>query len=154
MAYDQEIRERARALYVIDGLTYAQVAEELDVALVTLKRWGSDEGWKNRRRNYTTKVHDIESGYIELLETLLQKAKDSKDPQDVYALARMAKIAEIKKKDESETPDIDRPKFFLEDVQFVAGVLKEVDPEGLKVFARNFDLIIQRGKEFFAEPRK
>jgi hypothetical protein len=151
MAYDKETRERARGLYVVDGLTYAQTAEETGVNVTTLKNWGAEENWKSRRSKYTGKVRDIESDFMELLETLLKKAKDSKDPQDVYAAVRLAKITESKKVNESEAPNIDRPKYFLEDLQFVAETLKELDPKGLKVFARNYDEIVSRGKERFAQ---
>ncbi|MEW5725855.1 MAG: phage protein Gp27 family protein [Thermodesulfobacteriota bacterium] len=48
-------------------------------------------------------------------------------------------------------PVMDRPRCFLEDLELTAEVLKEADPEGLKVLARNWDLIVARGKERFGE---
>ncbi|SPD73803.1 hypothetical protein PITCH_A1980006 [uncultured Desulfobacterium sp.] len=57
-------------------------------------------------------------------------------------------ILNIRQKMETgQTVDFDRPKIFLEDMQFIAGVLQEIDPEGLKVFSRNFDQIVKRFKD-------
>ena len=42
--------------------------------------------------------------------------------------------------------DADKPKAFLESLQFIAESLKEIDPEGLKVLAGNFDAITARFK--------
>ena len=69
------------------------------------------------------------------------------DNQAVYAYSNILKtIVDLRPK-EQNTADIDRPKLFLEDIEFIAGVLKELDPEGLKVFGRNFDVIVARFKE-------
>lgn len=47
--------------------------------------------------------------------------------------------------------ELDRPAAFLESLQFIAEVLKENDPEALKGLARNYDLIVELGKERFSK---
>ena len=51
------------------------------------------------------------------------------------------------KKQEVHQAPVDKPALFLESVEFIVSVLNEIDPEGLKVMAKNFDTIIQRFKE-------
>jgi transposase-like protein len=41
--YSWEIRERAKELYVVDGLTFDQVAADTGVSVSQLKRWSGDE---------------------------------------------------------------------------------------------------------------
>jgi len=68
----------------------------------------------------------------------------------VIRLEKLARERESKGQ-ESSAPDADLPKIFLENMEFVAGVLKDIDPEGLRVLARNFDVIVNRFKEHYAE---
>ena len=78
---------------------------------------------------------------------------DKTDPQNIHEVINLEKLATVleKKSDDKEVQDIDRPKIFLEDLQFVAETLKEIDPEGLKVLSRTFDVIVKRFKAQSAE---
>jgi len=73
------------------------------------------------------------------------------DNQAVYAYSNLLKkIVDMNSKDGGgET--IDRPKIFLEDLDFIARQLKDIDPEGLKAFGRNIDAIVSRFKESHAQ---
>lgn len=143
-----EIRERAEELYIVDGLTYEQVADATGVSVSQLKNWGVDGQWREKREEYRKALGEIKRNTVLLRKRLIAQALSSLDPQHVYAAARVENIS-IKQgtKEESMAPDIDRPKIFLEDMEFIAEVLQEIDPEGLKVFARNFEPIVNRFKE-------
>jgi len=41
--YSWEVRERAKELYVVDGLTFEQVAADTGVSVTQLKRWSAEE---------------------------------------------------------------------------------------------------------------
>lgn len=77
----------------------------------------------------------------------------SVDNQAIYAYNSILKtLLDIREKiSGGQGVDIDRPKVFLEDMEFVAAVLKEIDPPGLEVFARSFDVVIAKFKEQHAE---
>jgi transposase-like protein len=48
--YSWEVRERAKELYVVDGLTFDQVAEATGVSVSQLKRWSAEEKeWESKR---------------------------------------------------------------------------------------------------------
>ena len=148
-----ETRERAEELYIFDGLTYEQVVKETGVSLAQLKRWGKDGGWGDSRRERRQQLSDIKRKKIELAQKLINKALTSADPQDVYAFARVARVVGLDGRDDRKNEsaaggaDIDRPKLFLEDLEFIAGVLKDTDPGGLKVLSKNFETIVARFKE-------
>lgn len=149
-AYSFETRDTAEELYVEHGYTYEQLVEALQIGRSTLLKWGADREWKSRRDEYLEAQRNLKQSLRKLRQAMLAKASVNLDPQDVYAVIRLEKLAEEKRRkpeDDGAKPDIDRPKVFLEDLEFVANVLKDVDPEGLKVFARNFEEIVKRFKE-------
>ena len=49
-------------------------------------------------------------------------------------------------KTQNQVQEVDRPKLFLENLSFLAEVLKEIDPEGLKILGRSFETIVGRFK--------
>lgn len=142
-----EIRFRAEEMYVVEGRTYDQVAEASGVSVTQLKRWGADSDWGGMRREYREAQGSILRDTVLLRKKMITQALNTLDPQAVYAVARLEKAA-IKK---DVVVEVDRPKLFLEDMQFIAKILKEIDPEGLKAFGRNFDAIVMRFKESHAE---
>ena len=133
----------------------------------TLASWRDEYDWEGRAARAEAEEKTIaESADISdnaLLASLLkQKANYERyfetlpanriDNQAVYAYSNLLKkIVDIRPKEDGGTVDIDRPKLFLEDIQFIAQVLKEIDPEGLKVFARNYDAVVARFKEAHAK---
>lgn len=157
-----EIREQAEELYIVDGKTFDEVAEITGVSVGQLKRWGAgfpdpddpekkSSSWMDRKKEYRQQFADIHRDTTKLRQKLLRQALNTLDPQQVYAAVRLEMMAARQDKKEDKTVQADRPKLFLEDMEFVAEILKEIDPEGLKILARNFDVIIQRFKEQNAE---
>ena len=52
--YGWDTIEACEELYILDGLSFEQVAEKSGVAVATLKRWSGDSQptWPERRREY------------------------------------------------------------------------------------------------------
>jgi hypothetical protein len=151
---DWDTRERAEELYITAGQTFERVAGATGVSVSQLKRWASDENWQERRKQYRREIADIRRKDLMLRKELLESALKSMDPKKVYAYARMKKLAQSDEARDSAagvTYAPDRPRLFLEDMEFVAQALKEIDPEGLKVFAGSFDEIVRRFKEKHAQ---
>jgi len=103
-AYPYETRVNARGHYVIDGMTYEQVADVVGVSISQLKKWGVDEGWVARRKEYREAQTSIAENTVLLRAGLLRNALDTKDAQDVYAAAAMEKLAIALEKVKSVTP--------------------------------------------------
>ena len=148
-----EIREEAEQLYIIEGKTYDEVSELTGVSVAQLQRWGTgneEEGipsWSERKKEYRTTLSNIQRDTVLLRKEMMRQALSSLNPQDLYAVIKLETMAARQDKKEEKTVRVDRPALFLEDMEFVAKVLKDVDPEGLRVFAGNFDIIIEKYKE-------
>jgi transposase-like protein len=147
---DWEIRERAEELYVVDGLTFDQVAKETGVSVTQLKNWSGAEGWRDKREEYRVNKQSIRSTVTKLRKKLALDALSHSDPQKVFAFIRLEALAGRQEKKAVDAPKIDRPALFLEDMEFIASVLKESDPEGLKILAKSFDVLIEQIKAKYA----
>lgn len=161
MAIDIELRERAREMYVVDGLTLEQVAKETGISEATVMRWSADEKWPEKKQEYRRTLSAIKRDSLKLKKNLISKALhslenvDSIDPQDMHGFRAVLAATIIKESEgTSQVPDIDRPRLFLESLEFVAEVLREIDPEGLKIFARSFEEVVRRFKESLAADKR
>ena len=150
--YGDTVRTDAESLYVEDGLSYDDIADELHVSANTIKRWGADGGWVERRNEFVRRRRTLKAKLLELRETMMSKAIGSTEAQDAHAVIHLEKLALVQEgKADAGTLEIDRPKVFLEDLEFIAETLKETDPEGLKVLAKSFTMLISRFKERHAK---
>jgi len=143
---DWDIRERAEELYIVDGLTFDQVSRETGVSVTQLKNWSGAEGWREKREEYRVSRRSIRSTVTKLRKQLATDALSTSDPQKVFAFIRLEALASRQDKKGEDAPKIDRPALFLEDIEFIAGILKDRDPEGLKILANNFDVLIEQFK--------
>ncbi|MHB9074650.1 MAG: hypothetical protein ACYC6G_14125 [Desulfobaccales bacterium] len=166
-SYPLEVRYKCEQLYIEEGFTFEEVSESSKrfcgnpqgVSVSQLKRWSDEDkgiigkSWKEQQDETQEALRFTRREKILLKRDLLIEARTTKNPQTIYAFARLDKepAAGNKPKEEVKAPDIDRPALFLEDLQFIATILKETDPEGLKVLAHNFDLIVDRFKAQYAQ---
>lgn len=90
---DWEIRIDAEDMYITGGMTYEQVAEKTGVALSTIKRWGSEGGWTERKRELREAERDIKQKTVMLRLGLIQTAMDGHDPMQVFAAAKFEDLA-------------------------------------------------------------
>jgi len=135
-----EFRERAENLFILGGLTLEEVAGETGISIQALKGWSQEEAWTAQRKEYQKALREIERKTVDLKLKLTNKAIDTQDPQIIHAW-KAVKIKEFKK--ENRIAEIDRPRLFLENTQFIAERLKERDPKAFKFFARNIEGIIK-----------
>jgi hypothetical protein len=159
MAIGNELRETAYTLWRDNGRNLAKVERLLKsehrtpVSRVTLTAWRDEYGWEERAAqaeaqadllriatNLGTLLNDLvirKQGYDDYFKTLQTNAKP--DNQATYAYAGLLKrIAEMQAM-QTAAVGFDRPKFFLENLQWLIGWFKQNDPEGLKMLARNLD---------------
>lgn len=90
---DWETRIDAEDMYITGGMTYEQVAEKTGVSLATLKRWGSEGGWTDRKRELREAQRDIKQKTVMLRLGLIQTAIDGHDPMQVFAAAKFEDLA-------------------------------------------------------------
>ncbi len=149
---DLQIRFEAEDLYVEARKPYERVSEATGVSVSQLKRWAREGSWREKRVAHLENKRSLKQQLVKLRDTMLKKAVDSNDPNTAYAALKIVKLQMDSDKDQSmEAVEVDRPKLFLEDMEFVAETLKEIDPQGLKVLLQNFDVIVNRFKEQHAQ---
>jgi hypothetical protein len=100
MAIELDVRQRAEALFIIDGLTLQEVAGQTGISERTLANWSADGEWVSRRREYQNAARDIKYyGKMTRLK-LIKDAMTSLDPQKIYAFATLERtMAEPDKMD-------------------------------------------------------
>lgn len=164
----RELREIAYRLWCECGQNVAETARRLTsdeygfvVSRQTLQAWKSEYDWEGRAARAEAEALSLkeETSPDSLIADLMTQKKrydtylnslpvGKIDTQAIYAYNGLLKtIVDIQKKTADTTVNFDRPAVFLENLGFVAATLKEIDPEGLKVLARNFDMITERFKE-------
>ena len=150
---DAEIRFMAEELYIEHYLTQEQVAKKLGIAVNTVGKWAREGHWRQARMEFLATNRTMKQNLRRLRKKLIDRAIASEDPQTAYAALR-AEGLEIKRREAEaraagggREPDVDRPKMFLEALEFVAGYLKDNDPEALKCLARNFEPMVAAFKE-------
>jgi predicted transcriptional regulator len=151
----------AKDLYA-QGKTLDEIASLLDSTATSLSRWKSatkapsakyDE-WELARQRHRDFIEELRALFREQLEYIRSLPAKERTSQDYDALSKAAAIvrkwddierAEAAKQMAEVAPvDLDKPALFLEFLEWLALNLKETDPEGLKILARNFDsLVIQ-----------
>lgn len=60
MAYSREIKRKAENLYVVEGLSFRDVAKELDIKQPrTILLWAREDNWKEKRSKINAKATQI-----------------------------------------------------------------------------------------------
>jgi len=151
----------ARRRYA-DGMTLEQISAETGVSVPTLSTWKNEtkdpttkvDEWDRARQQKQSNIQRLKDLFERELEHVEEQEPGSISPASMDALTKLGSLVrnwESMLRAEASAqnvaaPEIDRPALFLENMEWLAGQLKETDPEGLKVLARNFDELIIRFK--------
>jgi len=158
MSIDTELRELAYTIWRDNGQNLAKVERLLKqehrtpISRQTLTVWRDQYGWEARagqaeaQEKLLKDATRIETLLADLLgrktqyDTYFENLPVGKiDNQATYAYAGLLKrIAEMQQM-QTAVVGFDRPKFFLENLQWIIGWMKKNDVEGLQVLARNID---------------
>lgn len=144
----------ARQMY-IDGDSLSAIAEKLEVSRNTLTDWKARTKRPGDEKDEWDKARERKSSFGLRMEALLDRevsyAEERQPGQTEGAIwDNISKIGALVvkfKAVESQGAGFDRAKVFLENLQFIAGWMKENDPEGLKVLAESFDSLTAAFKE-------
>ena len=168
MAVPAETKELAYKVWREHGQNLSETERVLNgelgyvISRQSLHAWKTEYDWENRAARAEAEGKRLEeesTGDSLLAFSLKQKQKYEAyfeslpvgkiDNSAVYAYNNiLSKILDIRQRTEtSQALAVDRPRVFLEDMEFVASVLKEIDPEGLKILSRNFDQVVKRFKD-------
>jgi transposase-like protein len=144
------LEPQAKRLYG-EGHSRSEISRRLGVSQTTLGNWykeadkpGGTNEWEERRakhRSYAERIDDLFDRELSAAEDQTAGALSAPSLDALQKLSGMAvKFREIEAR--AGTVDFDRPKVFLDNVQFIATWLKENYPEGLRVLAENYDAMV------------
>ena len=90
-SYGWDTIEAAEELYILDGLTFDQVAERIGVSVSQLKRWSADSvpTWPERRKEYRAAQVSVRRGVMLAKAKLIASVIESEDPQKAYAFGSL-----------------------------------------------------------------
>lgn len=80
-----DVKTEAEDLYVRSSLTLGQISEKLEVPEASMRRWSSSGHWSRKRENYNQLIRKTKFDLAELYGSMLEKAKETKAPEDVQA---------------------------------------------------------------------
>ena len=165
---DAELREKAEVLYIVDGLTFEEVAKATGIHMRTIQGWSAEEGWSAQRREYRKALGEIKRNTVLLRKSLIAKALQSLDPQDVYAAARLETASSRGKVDdpayascetirEISTPE-DAINALQEAVEKKINLMltkpSDLSLAGIKDMKKAFELIDEMKKRYRVEPEE
>jgi len=147
--------EPVAAQMYASGQTLTAISEFLDVSRNTLTEWkartkrpGDDlDEWDKAKQRKNTFGLRMES----LLERELTYAEERQpgaiEGATLDNLSKLGALVVRFKAVEAQGAGFDKAKVFLENLQFIAGWMKENEPQGLKVLAESFDDLTAAFKE-------
>ena len=96
-SYGWETIEAAEELYIIDGLTFEQVAERTGVSVPQLKRWSKDSTptWPERRREYRQAQVSVRRGVMLAKAKLIESVIKAQDPQKAFAFNSLVSAGRV-----------------------------------------------------------
>jgi len=154
--YSFEVVEEAQNQYVFEGCTFTEIAEKIGVSAGQLKKWSAKYGWRKLKDFFQQARSQKRIRILQLSIDALKKACDANIPQEKAQLIHAWKGVEdvlmrMYPDKKLEVAAVDEPALFLRNLEFIANTLKELDPEGLKVLAKNFELLIEAFKKEYAQ---
>ena len=96
-SYGWETIETAEELYILDGLTFEQVAQRSGVSVSQLKRWSADAvpTWPDRRREYRQAQVSVRRGVMLAKAKLIESVIAEEDPQKAYAFSSLVGSGQV-----------------------------------------------------------
>jgi hypothetical protein len=98
MAKKTEHYQEAERLYVQERCTYEQISDRLGVSERTLRTWGTEGSWIERRDSFTEVHGKTHEKLYKLIQTLtdkaIQSAEEGEEPSQsqLYFIAKMAPL--------------------------------------------------------------
>lgn len=154
--YSFDIIDDAQNLYVFEARTFADVAKKTGVSIGQIKRWSAKYDWQKLKDFFLKARSQKRIRILQLSVDALKGACDARIPQEKAQLIHAWKGVEdvllrMYPAKKTEAAVVDEPALFLKNLEFVARILNESDPEGLKILAKNFDMLTETFKKQYAQ---
>lgn len=141
--------EVAFRMYTADGKSLTEIEAALGVSRQTLSTWKGDtrvpgeelDEWDRAREQKRSNVQRLRALFDRELRHIEESVAGEITAVSLDAITKLGTLVQRWEAVEAGGVAIDRPRVFLENLQWLAGWLREHDPEGLKVLAANLDTL-------------
>lgn len=129
-----------------EGKSLSEIELTLEVSRQTLSAWKAEskrpgdefDDWDKARKLKRSNVQRLRDLFDRELTALEESRAGDMSAVSLDAITKLGTLVQRWETTENGLT-YDRPKVFIENLQFIAGWLRENDPEGLKVLALSFD---------------
>jgi transposase len=142
-------------MYTAERKSLTEIEEALGVSRQTLSGWKSDtkkpgeplDEWDRAKAQKRENIRRLKDLFERELMHIEEQPQGALTAASMDALSKLGSLVQRWEAVEraataaEQGPGYDRPKVFLENLQWLAEWLREHDPEGLKVLADNFDAL-------------
>jgi hypothetical protein len=91
--YPPEAVWQAQELYCVARLTYKQVSDELGIAGSTLKRWGKQYDWKEKREALAQAQAEMRADIVLARSAMIKELLADRNPIVGFAVAKLEELA-------------------------------------------------------------
>lgn len=167
--YPADIVIQAEELYCVDRLTFAAVADKLDIAASTLKRWAARYDWQQKRDDIQRARSEIRTNLIELRAKQIKHCINSMGNKghalNVFAAAKLEELAlaaqkqaleeEQLKAEPASLPDLSTPeqasqaltRAIIDKTAAMLAAPEKIDLKNLQALKNALDLVTQEEAE-------
>jgi hypothetical protein len=150
----KQLEPVARQMF-IEGQSLSAISEALEVSRNTLTDWKARTKRSGDDLDEWDKARERKNSFGLRMESLLERELTYAEERQAGAiegvtldnLSKLGALVVKFKQVEATGAGFDRAKVFLENLQFIAGWMKENEPQGLKVLAESFDDLTSAFKE-------
>lgn len=136
-----------------EGKSLTDIEAALEVSRQTLSKWKADSKRPGDEKDEWDKAKEVKRSNVQRLRALFDReltALEEASPGSInnVSLDGITKLGTLVQRWEQmeASPQYDRPKVFLENLQWIAAWLREHNPEGLKALAESFDAMTMEFK--------
>ncbi len=121
------LKEKARNIYVEDGLSLSSIEKKLGLSINTLKDWCKEEKWMEKRQARIERTISLRERLERLLENAISNAESNMDPQAIFAIGKL--VAALRTTSNIEFVDDRLKKEFEQKKKFTKEKLIELEKE-------------------------
>ena len=135
----------ARSLF-LSGMEQTEIAEKVDVSLVTISKWCTSEGWKEARAAKNVTRPELVNKLLLTIDTLITQVNSSDDPTLIAGLGdKLAKLSAVIEKLDKKANVVDAIEVFMafsKWIEYRSTIDPDVTPELVKAINKYQDLYI------------
>ena len=144
-AETEKKKSLARSLYLA-GMEQNEIAEKVEVSMVTISKWCNAEGWKEARAAKNVTRPELVNKLLLTIDKLITEVNQSEDPSLIAGLGdKLAKLSSVIEKLDKKANVVDAIEVFMafsKWLEYRATIDPSVTPELIKTINKFQDMYL------------